>query len=233
VTTSLWARALVLFPRAIGDRLARIEASGLVPRVPTVPQIALGIARMHYRLLTRPESVGTCIAHPVRASWRARLLEPRVARFPFLVRERAIAPLDFSGLASPRERILRHLLAAHHDGHQFAYDLELLGIHPGALEELHDRARAVVDGTDPRAAWLRDLCVYEGYHEHLLEIVAAVLAGTPVLETLPPHEANDPDVTLTAYLRWCAAQPEDLGGVIDAWLEGELSFAAYVPESAS
>ena len=231
--TALWARALVLFPRAIATSLERIDAAGIAPRVPTVSQIALGIARMHYRLLTRSESVGMCTEHPVRKTWRARLLEPRAARFPFLLRERAIAPLDFSGLASPRERILRHLLGAHHDGNQFVYDLELLAIHPGALEELRDRARAVVDGSDPRAAWLRDLCVYERYHEHLLEVVEEVLARGSVLELLPKHEAQDPDITLSAYLRWCAAQPEDMGALVDSWLDGELSFAAYDPARAS
>jgi hypothetical protein len=90
----------------------------------------------------------------------------------------------------------------------------------------------VVDGTDPRAAWLRDLCVYEGYHEDLLRVVEAVLARGSVRSELPEHEADDPDITLSAYLRWCAAQPEDLGGVIDAWLAGELSFAAHSPDGS-
>lgn len=229
----LWARAIVLFPRAVASSLERVEAAAIAPKVPSVAQVALGIARMQYRLLTRPDSVGMCTAHPVRKTLRARLLEPRPLRFPFLLRERAIAPLDFSGLASSRERVLRHLLGAHHDGNQFVYDLELLAIHPGALEELRDRARAVVDGTDPRAEWLRDLCVYEHYHEHLLEVVEAVLARGSVLAELSPHEANDPDITLSAYLRWCAAQPTTLGGVLRAWLEGELSFAAYDPARAS
>jgi hypothetical protein len=233
MSTPLWARALVLFPDAIRRSLDRIAETQLAPRVPTVTQVALGIARMHYRVATRPETVGMCTSHPVRSTWRARMLEPRAARFPFLVRERAIAPLDFSGLASPRERILRHLLGAHHDGNQFAYDLELLAIHPGALEELRDRARAVVDGTDPRAEWLRDLCVYEGYHAHLLEVVEAVLTHGSVLAELSQHDARDPDITLSAYLRWCAAQPTTLRGAVRAWVAGDLSFAAYDPRSAS
>ncbi len=231
--TPLWVRALVLFPRAIEQSLARVEAAGLTQPVPTVSQVALGVARMQYRLYTRPESVGMCTAHPVRKTWRARLLEPRAARFPFLVREGAIAPLDFSGLASPRERILRHLLGAHHDGNQFVYDLELCAIHPGALVELRDRARAVVEGSDPRAPWLRDLCVYEGYHAHLLEVVEAVLESGSVLESISVHEARDPDITLSAYLRWCAAQPKTLGGVIRAWMAGQLSFEAYQPGATS
>jgi len=226
-----WARALVMFPRAVQESLDRIADAKIVSKTPTLSQVALGVARMQYRLLTRPESVGMCTAHPVRRTWRARALEPRPMRFPFLLREQAVAPLDFSGLASSRERILRHLLGAHHDGNQFVYDLELLTIHPGALEELRDRARAVVDGTDPRAAWLRDLCVYESYHEHLLEVVEAVLARGSVLSELSDREARDPDITLSAYLRWCAEQPADLMGAIRAFRAG--AFAAFDPKAAS
>ncbi len=226
----LWARAMLLFPRAIASNLARVEAQRLVPSTPTLVQIALGVIRMQVRLATRPESVGMCASHPVRKTLRARLLEPRPMRFPFLLRERAIAPLDFSGLASSRERVLRHLLAAHHDGNQFAYDLEMLALHPGALEELRERAGAIVTGADPRAAWLRDLCVYESYHEDLL---AAVEAALETGVALPAHEADDPDISFLAYLRWCARQPRTLGEIATALAHGALSFDAYQPEAAS
>ncbi|MFO0685776.1 MAG: hypothetical protein U0234_27205 [Sandaracinus sp.] len=223
----LWAHALVVAPRAVEQSLARIAERGLAERVPTVTQIALGVARMQVRVLTRPETVGMCTDHPVRRTWRARLLAARPLRFPFLLREKAIAPLDFSGLASSRERILRHLLGAHHDGAQFVYDLELLEMYPGALEELRDRARAVVDGSDPRAAWLRDLCVFEGYHEALLAVVEDVIANGRLLDRLPPEVRRDPDITLEAYLAWCARQPTTLGGALAALLDGSMTFAAY------
>ncbi|MBX3275021.1 MAG: hypothetical protein KF729_32450 [Sandaracinaceae bacterium] len=128
------ARYLLLFPNRVETNLAAVERAGLVPVTPNPWQITLGVARMWHRVLFRSETIGTCAADPVRPSWRARLLERRPLRFPFLVRERAIAPLDFSGLASPPERIIRHLLGAHHDANQFAYDLALLSVHPGKLE---------------------------------------------------------------------------------------------------
>lgn len=228
--TPLWARAILLFPEAIAQNLARVEATGLVPKAPTLGQLALGVLRMQFRLATRPDSVGVCTARPVRSTLRARLLEPRPMRFPFLVKERAVAPLDFSGLASTRERILRHLLGAHHDGNQFAYDLEMLAIHPGALEELRERTKAVISGADPRAAWLRDLCVYEGYHEGLLAAVETALSSGVALA---PEEANDPDISFVAYLRWCAEQPSTLPEVVSGLASGRLSFDAYRPESVS
>jgi len=220
---------VLLFPRAIADNLARVERARLVPRAPNLVQLSLGVVRMWFRLAVRPETVGTCTAHPVRATFRARLLSFRPLRFPFLLRERAIAPLDFSGLASSRERILRHLLGAHHDENQFAYDLELLAIHEGALDELHERVRRVVTGEDPRAEWLRDLVVFERYHENLL---AAVEHAREHGVRFAPHEADDPDIAFRAYLRWCAAQPATWPEALPALLRGDIDLSAHSREMA-
>jgi hypothetical protein len=155
---------------------------------------------MLHRLVFRSGTVGTCVDRPVRPTWRARVLRFRALRIPFLLAERAIAPFDLSGLASPPERVIRHLLAAHHDGVQFAYDLELLALWPGRLAELRDAVRDVVEHDTPRARWLRDLVVFEGYHEALLEAVDAVLRGEPLLSA---EQANDPDLSLRAFLDGC------------------------------
>ena len=215
-------RALLVLPDRIERALVRVSESRLVEPVPNRWQIGLGVLRMWHRVLFRSETIGTSVSDPVRPTWRARLLEHRAMRFPFLVAERAIAPLDFSGLASPPERIIRHLLGAHHDGLQFAYDLSLLSAYPGRLEELRERARAVVDGDDPRGDWLRDLTVYAGYHERLLDAVdEAIREGV----SLPPEQERDPDVSFTGYLRWCAAQPSTPEETVAAWRRGEYTIA--------
>lgn len=225
----LWS-ALTYAPRRVAGALSRVAASGLHPRTPNLWQIQLGVLRMQHRLLFRSETIGTCAAHPVRPTWRARLLQARPLRFPFLVRERAIAPLDSSGLASPPERVLRHLLGAHHDGWQLVYDLELLAAaHPGWLERVRDAARAVVDGSDPRAEWLRDLCVFEGYHEQLLDAVTRALDGELALDEA---SERDPDITFRAYLAWCAAQPATPGETLSRWLSGRYSIAHGVQTGA-
>jgi len=190
---------LLIWPPTIERRLAQVEAAGLVEHTPTLAQIRRGVLRMWHRLVFRSETIGCCQDHPVRKTWRARLLQWRTLRFPFLMWERAIAPWDMSGLLSGRERILRHLLGAHHEKTQFLYDFEMLAIHPGALEELRGRLVPIVEGTDPRAEWLRDLCVYERYHEELLEGLDAYLAGD-----FP--SSTDPDISFLAYLDWCAEQ---------------------------
>ncbi|MFK7985073.1 MAG: hypothetical protein AB8I08_03505 [Sandaracinaceae bacterium] len=217
-----WFHLLLVRPSCVEANLARVTACRLVPRTPNPWQVLLGIVRMQHRVLFRSDTVGTCHVDPVRPTWRARLLKNRALRLPCLLAERAVAPLDFSGLVSSRARIVRHLLGAHHDGEQFLYDLALLSLHDGALQELVERARAVVEGTDPRSGWLRDLVVYERYHERLLSASERALREGV---TLSPEAASDPDISLSGYLMWCAAQPATPPQTLAAWRRGEYSIA--------
>lgn len=223
----MWlSRLLLIQPDRIADALERIASTGRVPRTPNTWQITLGVLRMWHRMFFRSETVGQS-ADPVRAGVRARLLALRPLRFPFLLREQAIAPLDFSGLLSPRERVIRHLLGAHHEGNQFVYDLEMLSLQPSvdgetALDEVRRRARDVVEGRDERHAFLRDLCVYEGYHEHLVDAVEAYLAGE---RRLTVAEQRDPDISFFGYLAWCAEQPSTPEETWARFRSGEYSVA--------
>ena len=167
---------VVLFPWQIVRSLAALRDNGYPDPLPNLWQVGLGILRMLHRLLFRTDTIGTCRQQPVRDTRRARVLQYRALRLPCLIWERAVFPLDLSGLASTRENTIRHLLAAHHDGNQFAYDLEMLMYQPGALLALRERVAAIVSGADPRAEWLRDLVVFEGYHEHLLAARMSMLA---------------------------------------------------------
>lgn len=197
------SRLLLVDPDRVATRLDELRAAGVSP-VPTTWQVTLGVLRMWHRVAFRSDTIGTCRDHLPRATWRARLLASRPLRFPFLLAERAIHPLDFSGLRSDEDRVVRHLLGAHHDGVQFLYDLELLRHRPGALDRVRDEARRVVEVDDARSRWLRDLVVFERYHENLLSAVDAFLAGRfPATEA----ELRDPDIAFSGYLAWCAAQP--------------------------
>lgn len=218
----LHAYAILFNPARIDAALDRIRAQNVVPRTPNRWQISLGVLRMVHRLIFRPETIGTCTAYPVRDTWRARLLERRPLRFPFLLAERAVAPWDFSGLLSSKERVFSHLLGAHHDENQFVYDLEMLALHPGALAELRAAVERVVHDDNARTRWLRDLVVYERYHENLLAAVEKAERGE---STLSPAEADDPDISFLAYLRWCAAQPETPAETIDLLRRGRFTVA--------
>lgn len=216
-----FARVLLVDAAKVERRLDEIARSGLVSHVPSSWQIALGVLRMWHRLLYRSEEIGTSANRP-RPTWRARLLEYRPLRFPFLLAEKAVAPHDFSGLLSDRERILRHLVGAHHEGPQFVYDLEILSVDPGGFEELLRRARDVVEHDTPRTRWLRDLTVFEGYHESLLRAAERALQGK---FDYPPERANNPDTRFVAYLDWCARQPPTYEATLEARRAGRFTIA--------
>lgn len=216
---SWYERLLLIDPARVVANLERMRAAGAVDASPNTWQLSLGVLRMLHRVAFRSETVGTSQQQP-HARWRARLLENRALRLPFLLASRAVIPFDLTGLRSRPERLIDHLLGAHHDGNQFVFDLELLAGH-GALAELQRRVDAVLDGSDPRAAWLRDLTVYVGYHEGL---AAAVRAG--------PHmtaaEAADPDKTLRGLIAWCARQPATPEATLAAWQSGRFRIAAPI-----
>lgn len=213
----LFARVLLLSPETVKRRLEAIADTGKVVRVPNRWQITLGILRMWHRVLVRSSTIG-CSKRPVRRGLRAHVLSLRPIRFPFLLVERAVHPLDFSGLLSSRERVIRHLLGAHHDGLQFLYDLEMLSLDDRALEEVRARAEAVVRARDPRAEYLSDLTVFEGYHQDLLSALDAFARG----ELATADEALDPDISFFGYLDWCARQPTSFTETLERRRSGQF-----------
>jgi hypothetical protein len=216
------AHVVLLRPSQIARALDAIRAARVVDSVPTIFQMELGVLRMWHRILFRPDTIGTTSDFPVRDDRWARMLEKRWFRFPFLLREGSVVPWDLSGLLSTPQRLMTHLLGTHHDGLQFVYDMQMLTAYPGALEELRDRAREVVEHDTPRTRWLRNLCVYERYHEILLDVVErAVQDGI----SLPPEQTCDPDISFLAYLRWCAQQPATPRAAWRAWRAGRFTFA--------
>jgi hypothetical protein len=204
----LVAQLLLARPRHILDRVRAAGEVGLA--TPNLWQVFLGTLYMRHRLLFRPNSVG-CSERAIRPGWRPRLLAWRPLRTPFLVWERAIAPFDLTGLGLSPERLAQHLTGAHHDGVQFSYDLEILALRPGALLQLRDALVALRNGDPRRAAWLADLCVFDGYHADLLAGVERAIAGDVPTTT-------DPDITLHGWLAWCARQPASPGAALARWV---------------
>lgn len=219
-----YVHALLIDPDRVLRNLKRVRAAGIVDASPNAWQLSLAVLRMWHRVLFRAETVGTS-RRPIRETLRARVLANRALRLPCLLASRAVVPFDFTGLRSDPGRLIDHLLGAHHDGNQFVFDLELLTGH-GALDELAARVAAVLDGSDPRATWLRDLTVHVGYHESLARAVAAARPNGP---TLSAAEAGDPDLTLRGLIAWCAAQPATPHETLAAWREGRFRLDASGP----
>ncbi len=233
---SEWLTHFVLLsPRRIEAHLREIAASQRFPQIPNTWQLTLGVIRMWHRLAFRSETVGLCVSHAPRSNARARLFRYRPMRFPFLLYEGAVTPLDLTGLISPPSTVIKHLLGTHHDGKQFAYDLELLACHRGQLEELSRQVEHVVEHDDRRSRWLRDLTVYETYHERLRDAVERALAGD---FGLTPAEAASPDISFGGYLAWCAAQPSTPGETLAlalarrySWSEGRADALGPQPSA--
>ena len=215
-----YIRILVGDPARIHGNLERMHAHGLVEVVPGPWQLCLGVLRLWHRNVFRTETVGTSPGGTVRSTWRARLLANRAVRLPFLLAERAVAPFDFTGLRSSPERLIRHLLGAHHDGNQFVFDLEILAGH-GRLPDLQRAVKDLLAEDTARTRWLRDLTVFTGYHESLALAVERALASAPAMTDA---EARDPDLSFRAYLAWCARQPATPAETFAAWRSGRFAF---------
>ncbi|MBA3459976.1 MAG: hypothetical protein H0T46_08440 [Deltaproteobacteria bacterium] len=133
-------RALLGDPARVMSNLTRMQRAGVVDACPSAWQLSLGVLRLWHRIMLRAETVGTS-TQPVRESWRARVLAYRAVRLPFLLASRAVIPFDFTGLRSSPDRLIDHVLGAHHDGRQIVFDLELLAGHRH-LEQLAARVAA-------------------------------------------------------------------------------------------
>jgi hypothetical protein len=197
-----WYGRLILGPSPHLRSNLRMVCDKLNLAEPTDWQLCQGVLRMWHRVMFRTDTVGTSQA-PIRNTWRAKLLAWRALRAPALLLDGAITPWDFTGLRSSSAQIIRHLLGAHHEGAQFTYDLELLACYD-QLPALHAAVVAQLASNEARAAWLRDLVVFDGYHTALLAATEHALAHGPAMSTA---DALDPDLTLIGYLRWCNAQP--------------------------
>jgi hypothetical protein len=224
------ARLVLIRPGTIQARLSDLVAGGVIERAPNLWQIELGVLRMWHRVLFRFATIGTCGDHARRTGWRARLLAWRPIRAPFLIWERAIAPLDHSGLGVAPKRIVAHLLAAHHDRVQFAYDLSMLKATPALLEDVRDRAAATATGATERDRWLQDLTVFQGYHESLRQAADSVIRGESILSE---GERADPDIAFEAYITWCLAQPKTPRETWRAWRRGLFPSPLESPSEAA
>jgi hypothetical protein len=214
-----WYAALILIrPGRIAKNLERIKESKMVGITPVRWQIFLGVLRMLNRVLFHSKSIGTSKTFPIRDNWRARLFQYRFLRGPLLFWEGSVVPLDLSGLASSPERLITHLIGTHHDGDAFYYDLRLLSVHPGMLEELRRRTLEILELDNRRSPWVKDLCVYEQYHQELLAAVERALAGDWSVE--PGLDVVD--TSLEGYLDWCASRPSTPKETWKAWRNGTL-----------
>lgn len=219
-TYPLHVRLILRKPERVMANVRRALETGLVKEAPNAWQVCQGVLRMYHRMFFRSETVGHAPSVPVRNNLRAKLMAYRPLRFPFLVKERVIAPFDLSGMLSSPRRIRRHMMGAYHAGDEFHYDLQLLSLRPGAIEILRDEVNALIEHDTPRHLFLRDLNAYEGYHEALASAVDRALSEGV-------HDAEldaNPDWSLVGYLNWCSRQPKTRSETLALYRTGKFRF---------
>lgn len=191
-------------PRQIERRLDQLHAAGVLRERPTLWQLWLGTLYMYHRAVFRPETIGVDPDARVRDTGRARLWTRRSLRAPFVLGW-AVNPLDHTGLGSSTRHVIRHLLGAYHPGDNLHYDLQIIAHDEGALTELRDELRAIVDGSHRWSEFFQDVVVYDGYHARALAIVEGWIERG---NREPAGMAHDhADTTLTGFVAWCCRQP--------------------------
>jgi len=206
-----------------------MDSSATAEACPNLWQLSLGVLRMWHRILFRSETIGLSKTYGVRGGWRAFLFQSRLIRFPFLLWERSVVPLDLTGLASTPEQIGCHLLGTHHEGAQFVYDLEILSAYPGEMERLEILTEEVVNTDSRRSRWLRDLVVYEGYHEDLLKEIKRWRSGRCPLSD---EQKKDADISFCGFLSWCRQQPATPTETWRKWRSGSYTVGCGVNVSS-
>ena len=220
-SSATWLVRFVLRnPERVEWYLERLYERGRIDARPNLWQVTLGVAYMLHRMVFRPATIGLDDA-PVRQTWRAKMWQYRPLRFPFLLWQKAIDPIDLTGLSGSTERKHSHLVGAYHPGDNALYDLECLSCDAEAIEKLRKDVVEIIKGQTARARFLQDLAVYEGYHPRLLFLIDRAMAG----DFAPaPGKEDHPDTTLRGFLHWCAAQPDSPDATIQALLQGTLHF---------
>jgi hypothetical protein len=145
-------------------------------------------------------------------------------RFHQLLRflEDPVSVIDPIGILSDRDTIIGHLLQVVHANP--VYDLQLLAIFEGGLEELRRQAQAMVLGSHPRAATVGAVIEDPEYHGRLLAFLDAWRAdpSTPSLLRRDGGIREDPSFvlaeatfgTLPSFLRYARRLPRDLASLV-------------------
>lgn len=219
-----FVRFVLRNPERVEWHLERLYESGRIETKPNLWQVTMGVFYMLHRMAFRPATIGLDTS-PVRRTLRARLWHYRPFRFPFLLWQKAIDPIDLTGLSGSMERKHSHLVGAYHPGDNALYDLECMMVEPDAVRRLREDVETIIERKTIRSEFLKDLVVYEGYHERLLQLIDRALAGdfAPAV-----GKENHPDTTVRGFLHWCAAQPKTPEETFAAWTRGELHFGPPV-----
>jgi len=198
---------LYVRPGEVRRRLEALRAAGLVDAVPTRGQVFFGGLDM-LRFVIEP--------------FAREYYEQQGISFAFhqllRVLDDPVSMIDPTGFLSERDTIIGHLMQVVHLNP--IYDLQLMEMFPGGLDELERQVEAMVEGTHPRRRTIAAIVEDPGYHARLLGYVRRYredrTAPPPVrsqgaLRSDPAAAAAERTfATLPGFLRYCRRLPTGL-----------------------
>lgn len=143
-------------PRELDDKLAQLQARGIIDAVPTRIQLALG-ARDMLRFWIVPASEEYYADQGIDFRFHQLLR--------FLDEPASLA--DPVGFFSTKDAIIGHVMQVVHANPR--YDLELLSMYEDGLAELQSQIEAMIAGTHPRSAAISAIVEEPDYHARLLD----------------------------------------------------------------
>ncbi len=133
-----------------------------------------------------------------------------------------VSMIDPTGFLSDRDTIIGHVMQVVHLNP--IYDLQLIQMFPGGLDEFEHQVEQMVDGTHPRARTIAAIVEEPGYHARLLEYVrryradpgaAPIVRDEQTLRDDPAFAAAERTfATLPGFIAYCNALPTQLGALV-------------------
>ena len=203
--------ALYVDGAEIERRLATLEAKGFIERRPNRSQIFFGGLDM-LRFVIEPAS---------RDYYRQKGIS---FGFHQLLRflDDPVSLVDPTGFLSDRDTIIGHVMQVVHLNP--VYDLQVIQMFDGGLDELERQVAAMVDGTHPRRRTIGAICEDPDYHGRLLDYVRRFREdpATPppvreeqTLRADPCFRAAERTfATLPGYIRYCNRLPGDFSTLL-------------------
>lgn len=144
--------------RRVEDRLRTLQELGLIEVAPNRTQMIFGSLDM-FRFFIVPCAADYYRSKDISFGFHALL---RVLDDP-------ASMMDPTGFMSHPDAIIGHLLQVTHADP--VYDIQLLAVHPGGLDELERQLEQMLAGTHPRGESIGAIIEDEHYHARLLEYV--------------------------------------------------------------
>lgn len=194
-------------PGEVRGRLECLREAGRVDEIPSRTQIFFGGLDM-LRFVIEP--------------FAREYYEQKGISFGFhqllRVLDDPVSMIDPTGFLSDRDTIIGHVMQVVHLNP--IYDLQLMEMFPGGLDEFERQVAAMVDGTHPRHGTISAIVEEPGYHADLLAYVrryredpdaAPVVREQGALRSDPVARAAERTfATLPGFLRYCLRLPRGI-----------------------